>query len=131
MAAFGVGGLGAYGTVMAMSGGNNNTRPVNSVGMEYPEVNDLKTGENIPFPDGEVIEVPPAERAIRPPSLKRDFIREWYNRGFEDPPRPWTDYDIHHIRPLRFGGTNDFENLTPVLREVHWEQFNRFWRDFK
>ncbi|MFZ6018219.1 MAG: HNH endonuclease [Chloroflexota bacterium] len=31
----------------------------------------------------------------------------------------WNLYDIHHIIPRQYGGTNAFENLVPVLRDVH------------
>lgn len=26
----------------------------------------------------------------------------------------WAEYDIHHIKPREYGGTNDFWNLVPV-----------------
>jgi hypothetical protein len=39
-------------------------------------------------------------------------------------------YDIHHITPREFGGTNDFWNLVPVERSIHQTQFNPFWSQF-
>lgn len=36
-------------------------------------------------------------------------------------------YDIHHIKPREYGGTNDFWNLTPVQRRTHQQEFNKFW----
>jgi filamentous hemagglutinin len=45
-------------------------------------------------------------------------------------PDGWASYDIHHIHPRELGGNNDFDNLVPVLREVHQSEFNEFWRNW-
>ncbi len=42
---------------------------------------------------------------------------------------PILAYDIHHIVPREYGGTNAFENLVPVLRSAH-QQFNAWWRGY-
>ena len=42
----------------------------------------------------------------------------------------WSQYDIHHIIPREYGGTNDFSNLTPVLRSVHQTGFNPWWMGY-
>jgi filamentous hemagglutinin len=42
----------------------------------------------------------------------------------------WEYYDIHHIKPREFGGTNAFENLTPVERTVEHQKLNRFWEKY-
>jgi hypothetical protein len=31
----------------------------------------------------------------------------------------WDMYDMHHILPRKYGGTNDFWNLVPALRSIH------------
>ena len=67
------------------------------------------------------------ERSTWGPKEKSQFIKEWHDRGFEDPPVPWTEYDIRHIAPRENGGGNEFENLVPVKREVHKQQFNPWW----
>ena len=46
------------------------------------------------------------------------------------PEGSWASYDIHHIHPRELGGNNDFDNLVPVLREVHQSEFNEFWRNW-
>ena len=43
------------------------------------------------------------------------------------PEGSWASYDIHH---RELGGNNDFDNLVPVLREVHQSEFNEFWRNW-
>lgn len=37
---------------------------------------------------------------------------------------------IHHIKPLEFGGTHDFQNLVPLHRTIHY-LFNSWWGNFK
>ena len=59
------------------------------------------------------------------------FIAEWSRRGYATPRGGWARYDIHHIQPLEFGGTNDFWNLVPVERGTHSRLFNDFWRLFE
>jgi 5-methylcytosine-specific restriction endonuclease McrA len=39
-------------------------------------------------------------------------------------------HDIHHIIPREYGGTNDFNNLVPVLRTVHQQEFNPWWMNY-
>lgn len=111
-------------------------RPVNSAGEPYPSINDLRTGEPIPFPEGDLARVPREERTTWDSSPmagenndRYKYIKEWYDRGYEDPPGGWAQYDIHHIQPLEFGGTNDFRNLTPVLRTQH-PDFTNWWNRY-
>lgn len=58
------------------------------------------------------------------------FIKEWYDRGYSTPEGGWSGYDIHHIRPREYGGTNDLDNLVPIPRDVHQEQFTSWWRSY-
>lgn len=44
-------------------------------------------------------------------------------------PGGWADYDIHHIIPLEYGGTDAFENLVPAPRDSAQQEFNTWWRD--
>jgi len=34
------------------------------------------------------------------------------------------------IIPREYGGTNDFSNLVPVLRDVHRQEFNPWWMGY-
>jgi hypothetical protein len=104
---------------------------VNTVGQAYPEYIDLTTGEPIPFPEGPLVVVPREDRVPWDLKLRGEYIKEWYDRGNPDPPLPWADYDIHHIQPRQYGGTNDFENLVPVERQIHQDEFNTFWQHWE
>jgi hypothetical protein len=96
----------------------------------YPNVIDPRTGRRIPFPTGNLQAVPKAQRVPWTPDHRRDFIREWQQRGYGTPRGGWDKYDIHHIQPRQLGGSNDFWNLVPVESGTHQREFNSFWREF-
>ena len=48
----------------------------------------------------------------------------------DTPKGGWGLYDIHHIKPLEFGGVTSFENMTPIIRGTHQTEFNTFWRNY-
>lgn len=106
------------------------TPMVNGAGKSYPAILDPRTGEPIPFPTGPMKLVPKSERVSWTTDERGAFIAEWYKRGLKTPPGGWKKYDIHHIRPREYGGTNDFDNLVPVERGLHQSEFNAFWRDY-
>jgi len=94
----------------------------------YPNVIDPRTGGKIPLPYVNEI-VPEGTRVPWGRVERASFIREWYSKGFASPKGGWDFYDIHHITPRAFGGTNNFWNLVPVERNTH-KLFNNFWRLF-
>ena len=102
---------------------------INKAGEVYPDVPDLRTGRSIPFPTDELARVDTSARVDWGASHRGGFIREWYDRGYETPRGGWENYDIHHIRPREFGGTNDFWNLSPVPKLTHYD-FNTFWKNY-
>jgi RHS repeat-associated protein len=106
-------------------------RGVNRLGSSYPVVKDVRTGTPIPFPEGAALQrVPKADRVAWGLKERGEYIGEWYRRGYQTPSGGWELYDIHHIRPREFGGTNAFENLAPVERSVEHQRFNRFWESY-
>lgn len=56
----------------------------------------------------------------------RAKFKTWYdtNYGYVD----WatTHAEIHHIRPLQYGGNNDYSNLIPLYPDKH-SQFTNWW----
>lgn len=103
---------------------------VNAAGVPYPLVTDLRTGSPISYPGDGLSRVPVAERVTWNAQDRGAFIKEWYDRGFETPPGGWAGYDIHHVQPREYGGTNDFDNLVPVPRDIHQQQFNPWWANY-
>ncbi len=106
-----------------------NREILNKAGDFYPNVPDLRTGRTISFPVGDLKKVPELSRVSWGAQERGKFIQEWYKRGYETPRGGWSEYDIHHIKPREFGGTNEFWNLTPVQRKTHQQEFNSFWRN--
>lgn len=103
---------------------------LNRVGRAYPDVIDPRTGSVIPFPGEGLAKVPVSQRAPWGSQERGAFIKQWYDQGFSTPEGGWSGYDIHHIRPREYGGTNDFDNLVPIPRDVHQTLFNSWWRDY-
>lgn len=107
------GGVGKPGTASAAA------RPMNRRGEPYPQLPDPRTGGEMPFPSGPLQPVPAADRVPWGSSEREAFLREWERRGLPVPPGGWKGRQVHHIRPRLYGGTNDFENLLPLLEEDH------------
>jgi RHS repeat-associated protein len=112
------------------AGGGTSARPTNRAGQPYPNVPDPRTGNPIAYPGSGLTIVPKANRVPWGPMERAAYIKEWFNRGFGKLPGKWSDYDIHHIRPREYGGTNDFDNLVPIPRPVHQQQFNPWWQKY-
>jgi hypothetical protein len=99
--------------------------PVNSRGAAYPDVNVPGFGK-VPFPNGPYSPNNTSLRSQFTLSYKQQFKQWWINQG-----RPWPsgNINIHHIKPLEFGGTNAFENLVPLSAESH-QSFTIWWGYF-
>jgi RHS repeat-associated protein len=107
---------------------------VNEVGEPFPVVIDPRTGKPIPPPPDDLQVVPEELRVSWDGRQdRREYIEEWYDQGYETPPGGWDLYQIHHIKPIRYGGTNEFDNLVPVLIEDHRGSggFNAWWNNYR
>ncbi len=103
---------------------------LNKAGKFYPKITDLRTGRPITFPTGNLKRVPKKDRVEWGAKDRGNFIKDWYDRGYKTPEGGWAEYDVHHIQPREFGGTNDFWNLSPIHRKTHQQEFNTYWRDY-
>ncbi len=99
--------------------------PRNQVGKPYPQVRNPGSGNLISPPPPGLNRVPVDQRVPWGFEERGSYIKEWYDRGFPTPSGGWADYDVHHIIPREYGGTNDFENLVPVERSIHQNEFKR------
>ena len=101
---------------------------LNSRGEPYPDVTIPGYGK-IPNPNGAYV---PNNSSTRPNEFTSQFkqhFKEWWIevKGF---PWPEGDLNIHHILPLKFGGTNSFDNLAPLPKNLH-NLFTYWWSGFK
>ncbi len=95
---------------------------VNSKGVAYPDVQISSYGK-VPFPDGPYEPNNTGLRSEFTQEYKLQFKQWWIEKG-----RPWPSgqIEIHHIKPLQFGGTNAFQNLVPLNTGPHLE-FTLWW----
>jgi hypothetical protein len=93
----------------------------------YPQIIDPRTGRFIPMPH--VDDIVPKELRVLRDKARFEFIKQWHEEGYPRPKGGWEYYDIHHIKPVEFGGKNDFWNLVPVERELH-KSLNEFWKNY-
>jgi RHS repeat-associated protein len=100
--------------------------PVNSKGVKYPDIEVAGYGR-VPFPDTPYSPNNTYLRGQFTYTYKQQFKQWWADQG-----RPWPEgiVNIHHIKPLQFGGTNAFENLVPLSYNIHIE-FTTWWQYFK
>ncbi|SKF66996.1 Uncharacterised protein [Mycobacteroides abscessus subsp. bolletii] len=96
----------------------------------YPRVYNPGTGDEMPFPAGDLERMPRDQRSEWTNMDRYYFIQQWHDMGYETPPGGWSMYDIHHIRPREFGGDNSFENLIPVPRPVHNQRVTPWWNNY-
>ncbi len=101
------------------------TISANSRGTPYPDVNVRGYGK-ILFPEGPYTPNNTALRSSFTNSYKGQFKAWWIKNG-----RLWPtgSVEIHHIKPLQFGGTNAFENLVPLSPPTHL-RFTLWWKFF-
>ncbi|HEU5383541.1 MAG TPA: HNH endonuclease signature motif containing protein [Ktedonobacteraceae bacterium] len=92
---------------------------------------DPRTGEEVPFPDGDLQPVPKANRVQWNKITRGQYIKQWYDAGYSTPAGGWEPYDIHHILPREYGGTNDFWNLVPLPRDLHQLVVTPWWNLFE
>ena len=106
--------------------GSSGQSSTNKRGELYPE-QEVEGYGKVPFPEGEIsVTDPNLLRAQYTDSLRQRFRQWWYNKyGWFPTP---GEYQIHHIKPLSRGGTNDFENLVPLRIGAEHQQFTNWWR---
>jgi RHS repeat-associated protein len=104
---------------------------INSHGDPYPTIVDPRTGQPIPAPPDNLKKIPVEQRVEWGSQQRYEFIKEWHDRGYPTPNGGWDQYEIHHIIPREYGGTNDFENLVPVKSDFHQNVINNWWKYYQ
>ena len=61
---------------------------------------------------------------------QRTQYRTWYEKTYNNGnAMDWTDIQIHHIKPLKYGGKSVNSNLIPLPKTIH-TQFNTWWAQY-
>jgi hypothetical protein len=101
---------------------------LNSRQEPYPQIIVEGYGK-VPMPNGAYVPNNSSTRSSEfTPQVKQQFKLWWtIEKGF---PWPQGKVEIHHIQPLKFGGSNSFENLVPLPKDVH-DLFTSWWNRFR
>ncbi|MCR6111799.1 HNH endonuclease [Bacillus sp. A301a_S52] len=106
--------------------GSYETVLLNSKAKPYPTVENLHNGQTMAEPSSTTWAVDPVERAD---NLRATFIA-WYIDTYGNPRWDWSPLDIHHVRPLKYGGSNNMSNLFPVPRDFHQQVISPWWTNY-
>ncbi|MFI8716241.1 HNH endonuclease signature motif containing protein [Brevibacillus brevis] len=105
----------------------------NNKGEIYPDYVDPQSNIKLIKPDADMV----------PQKREREVDREAYKKRYEGyfgPPQyfSWNEVAIHHMIPLEYYGSNDFDNLIPLLKDgykndyilIH-EEVTDWWRSYR
>jgi hypothetical protein len=116
-------GVDSTGHIYAASGA-----PINNQGVPYP-VQEVQGYGTVSFPGGDVtVTNPNPMRTQYTQELRNEYRKYWHDKyGWYPSP---DEYEIHHIKPLSRGGTNDFDNMVPLRKGEEHNQFTRWWQSY-
>lgn len=98
---------------------------LNKKGVPYPYYKDGKSGKVMSQPASTLW---PENRIATWTTTKRKAYRDWYDSKYEK--LNWDLYEIHHIRPLAYSGTNDYSNLIPLPKSFHQKKVTPWWTNY-
>lgn len=61
-------------------------------------------------------------------TAKRNNYKKWYEPKYGK--LTWTDYEVHHIRPRVYYGSNDYSNLIPLKTSYHRGIVSPWWTNY-
>ncbi|MFY3790550.1 hypothetical protein ACOQFO_02340 [Ureibacillus sp. MALMAid1270] len=108
---------------------SNQSDPVltNKKASIYPTVYNSHARTYMPRPTQANMSVVPLESRVPWDNTLRGSYISAYIGSYGSPSWDWAAYDIHHVIPREYGGTNQFSNLFPVPRTVHQQTINPWW----
>lgn len=99
----------------------------------YPTWYDSHSGYSIFEPARADWAPVPVGSRVKWGSTERKAYVNWYKLTFGPPPFNIDDgyqYEIHHIKPREYGGTNDPGNLIPLPYSYHRQVVNVWWNAY-
>lgn len=114
--------IGKTGTPYKPSKDANTTRPYNDNGRMYPQITPTRKDlPKVPFPPG-----PYVRCCIRSKSFRSDLIYYYQSSGWKIPPFA----EAHHIKPIAWGGNNDYQYNGVFLGRNTHQLFTSWWAGF-
>lgn len=98
--------------------------PFNKRGEKYPtDIKSDLTGQSLPYGFSvTATEIPTSEWVPWTAKIRKEYA-EYLGKSL-------TGYEVHHILPRRYGGTNSYSNLIPLTKSDHTKVTN-WWNYYK
>ena len=94
------------------------TKLFNKSGRVYPKYTDPRSGITVPEPSVSWAKTSPP--LVSWSATNRNSYLQWYERTYcRGIAQNWSGYEVHHIRPRAYGGTNVNSNLIPLPTNIH------------
>ncbi|MFJ7666724.1 HNH endonuclease [Lysinibacillus sp. NPDC097195] len=100
---------------------------LNKKGMKYPEYTDPKSKKVMTKPATTTWSANSSSSCALT-SSDRVAYRTWYDKTYGS--LNWNDYEIHHIRPCKWGGNKDYSNLIPLPYSFHRATVSPWWVNY-
>lgn len=102
----------------------------NKLGNRYPSYTDSRSKKSVTVPESAVWPVVAAANRDSWTTSQRTQYRTWYEKTYNNGnSMDWTDIQIHHIKPLKYGGKSVNSNLIPLPKATH-TQFTTWWAQY-
>ncbi len=81
---------------------------------------------------GKTVTVPPTGYRIynnkRNSSFRKNYI-SWFEKKYPKANINWKNYEIHHMRPLKYGGSNNISNGIALTKAQH-NKYTTWWLSY-
>ncbi|UED75362.1 HNH endonuclease signature motif containing protein [Brevibacillus sp. DP1.3A] len=91
----------------------------NNLGEIYPDYVDPQSNIELIKPPADLL----PQKREREPGYKAKFEKHYTNHYGAPQYFSWDEVEIHHMIPLQYWGTNDMDNLIPLLRKEYTNQY--------
>lgn len=108
----------------------------NKIGLLYPRIKDPISHKWLPMPaKSNMAVVPSSERVKRDDASYRQNFMNYFEKTYGPyTGRKWSDYEIHHVTPLEYGGTHSLLNLFALRYHDHRYRLhggNGWWKNYR
>lgn len=101
----------------------------NKKAVRYPDYTDTASEKKMTVPSTNLSVAPTSQRVIWN-SGKRESYINWYNTQFPNGITNWKKYEVHHITPRLYGGTNSYSNFIPLPISYHRATVTPWWANY-
>ena len=101
----------------------------NKKAVRYPDYTDPGSNKLMYVPSTNLTKVASSYRVSWTSTDRKNYIK-WYDSNYPNKIKDWSKYQIHHIRPREYGGTNDYSNLIPLPTTYHQKTVTPWWSNY-